>query len=102
MSDAERYKATVHRNGHRTSARQAEALNAELGYDDGDRFAVVAVTGYEIVAEGPDPFGTIFSLIDTDTGDEVDVSTLVDPAEVRHERRHWIARARHLNGREDE
>lgn len=97
-----RARAMAHRNGRRTTEKQAEILNADLGYDDGGRYAVVAVSGYTIAeGAGTDAFGTVFSLIDTASGDEAEVSALVPSAEARNERRHWIARARHLNGKDE-
>jgi DNA gyrase inhibitor GyrI len=80
--------------------KQREILDADLGFDDGGRYAVVSVSGYAIAEE--DTFGVVFSLIDTESGDEVDISPAIPAELAREERRHWIARARHMNGREDQ
>lgn len=82
-----------------TKAQRA-VLGRDLGYDDGGRFSLIAVSGYEI-SDGYDTFGTLFSIIDCDTGDEVEQSPVVSPAEVTAERRRMIGRVMHLNGRED-
>lgn len=89
------------RVGYRTStARQREALATDLGFDDGGRYALVAVSGYTI-GEGPDDFGTVFSIIDCATGDEVEQSPVTPVSELRATRRTFIARVMHLNGKED-
>lgn len=80
---------------------QKRVLDAELGYDSGERFSLVAVSGYEITNTGEDAFGTVFSIIDCETGDEVAVSPAVSVREVRDERVRMLARVMHLNGRED-
>lgn len=83
------------------SDRQREVLERDLGFDDGGRYALVAVSGFAITHDGTDTFGTVFSLIDTDTGDELEQSRAVSATEARAERVGWIARVRHLNGRDD-
>lgn len=87
--------------GYRTqTAQQREVLASDLGFDDGGRFVLVAVSGYEI-SEGHDSFGTVFSIIDCETGDEVERSSVTSTTELRTTRRSWIGRVMHLNGKED-
>jgi len=85
----------------RTTNAQQRILAGEWGFDEGGRYALLAVSGYEIAARGHDDFGTLFSIIDTDTGAEVEVAPLVAPVEMRAERRRMIGRVMHLNGKED-
>lgn len=82
----------------RMTRDQQSVLDREHGYDDGGRFALVAVSGYEIREDGPDDFGTVLSIIDTDTGAEVYVAPVVGPSELTAERLRMIDRVEYLNG----
>ena len=77
---------------------QAEMLERHLNYDTGERFSLLAVTGYDIYT---DFFGTVFSIIDNDTGEEVERSEPLKLLHTRKQRHTWIGKVRHLNGRED-
>lgn len=80
---------------------QSELLASDLGFDDGGRYALVAVSGYEIrFDDGLDQFGTVFSIIDTDSGDEVDISPVVPARSAHRVRRRWIALVMHMNGKD--
>ena len=81
-----------------TTLAQRRILDSDLGHDSGERYALVAVSGYGI---DDDAFGTVFSIIDTDTGDEVATSSVTAARYAREERVRMLAQMMHLNGRED-
>lgn len=87
-------------NGRRTTPLQREVLARDNGYDDGGRYALLAVSGFAM--SYPDKFGTVLSIIDCCTGEEIEQSVALSPSELSDERRHMIARVRHLNGKQDE
>jgi hypothetical protein len=86
---------------HRPFLRsQKDVLATDLGYDDGGRHVLLAISGGEI-GHPSERFGTVFSVIDSETGVEVDGSLAVPARRVREERRKWLGVVMHLNGRED-
>jgi hypothetical protein len=56
------------------------------------------VSGYEIALK--DIFGTVFTIIDCDTGDEIERAE-AETKDTRYVRAQMIGQVRHLNGRED-
>jgi hypothetical protein len=78
---------------------QKKVMESDLGYDDGGRFVLLAISGGEI-GHGIEEFGTVFSVIDCETGVECDRSVAVSARNVRSERRKWLGKVMHLNGRE--
>jgi len=100
MSDGAKHHGGLGGTGYmpKITPAQAVMLERNLAYDTGERFSLLAVTGYDIHT---DAFGTVFSIIDNDSGDEVDRSEPLKLIDTRRLRHTWIGKVRHLNGRED-
>src|SRR5262249_2741720 len=79
--------------------RQQLVMDSNMGYDDGGRYALIAVSGYAI-RDGYDDFGTVFSILDCDSGDEIEISEVIGTLETRPRRRELIGRVMHLNGKD--
>lgn len=82
------------------SPSQQRVLDVDMGFDDGGRYVLIAVSGYEIQSEGHD-FGTVFCIIDTDTGQEMERSEPIGTRLVRTERVRMMGQVMHLNGKQN-
>jgi hypothetical protein len=71
----------------------------DLDYDTGERYMLLAVSGYEITFRSEmDTFGTVFTIIDTwQDGAEVAKSEPISPTSLRWERVDWIRKTRRMN-----
>jgi len=100
MTEGAKHRGGLGGSGYQkqSTPAQAEMLGRQLGFDSGERFVLVAVTGYDIYT---DFFGTVYSIIDNDTGEEVERSEPLKLLDGRRSRHTWIGKLQHLNGRED-